>query len=117
MPYEKLGFTDDQEPDLEAKNLRHMEDGIATAQKTADEAKSAAATAQDTASGKADKSEIPDVSNFATKDEIPDVPDISGKADKSEIPDVSGFASQSALDDALSRIEALEATAGDDSGE
>ena len=47
---------------------------------------------------KADKTEIPDVSGFATKEELPD---ISGKADKSEIPDVSGFVLATAVTAAL----------------
>ncbi|WP_312979497.1 hypothetical protein [Corynebacterium sp.] len=57
-------------------------------------------------------SDIPDVSNLATKDEIPEVPDVSGKADKSEIPDVSGLASQSALDELAARVTALESGSG-----
>ena len=56
----------------------------------------------------ATKEEIPDISNLATKDEIPDIsnlaekseiPDISNLAEKSEIPDVSEFATRSELPD------------------
>lgn len=52
-----------------------------------------------------------DVVNFVTEDDLPEMPDISDKADRSEIPDVSGFATQSAVDALIARIEALETPA------
>jgi hypothetical protein len=45
----------------------------------------------------ATKADIPDVSTFATKDELPVVPDVSGFATKDDIPDVSGFATKDEL--------------------
>ena len=76
--------------------------------------------------GKADTADIPSTSGLATtaalnsglagKADKSEVPDISGKADKSEIPDVSGLATQADLNAAIGRIEALEAAAEPDEG-
>lgn len=69
---------------------------------------------------KADRTEIPDISDLATKREVEqkadksDIPDISGlatkseleeKADKSEIPDVSGFATKTELSNKADKSE------------
>lgn len=43
MAYEKLNWQDGKPPALNAKNLNHMDDGIAQAQQTADEAQQAIA--------------------------------------------------------------------------
>lgn len=54
------------------------------------------------------KTDIPDVSNFATKDEIPnldgyaktaDIPDVSGLATKAEIPSLEGYAKTTDIPD------------------
>ena len=66
---------------------------------TADSALSKAEEAQSTAeanskalSGKANKSEIPDISGLAKKTDIPVLPDLNSYALKSELPSLSGYA-------------------------
>lgn len=66
---------------------------------TAESALSTAEKAQSTAdanskalSGKANKSEIPDISGLAKKSDIPVLPDLNSYALKSELPSLSGYA-------------------------
>ena len=62
-----------------------------------------------------------DTSKFATKDELSgkadktDIPDVSGKADKSEIPDVSNFATKDEIPDVSQFVtqETVETMIGD----
>lgn len=98
--YEKINWQNGEAggTPTSAENFNRMDDGIATAQSTADAAQSAAAEAQRTAEGKADPSAIPDVSGFVTQSAIDSA--------------VSGLASQADLDAAVARIAAI-VNAGD----
>ncbi|MCJ7859272.1 hypothetical protein [Corynebacterium kalidii] len=106
--YEKINWQNGEAggTPTSAENFNRMDDGIATAQSTADAAQSAADAAQRTADSKADPGDIPDVTGFVTQADIDSA--VEGLAAASDIPDVSGLATQSDLDAALARIAVLE---------
>lgn len=98
MAYQKQEWVNgDTSKPVNATRLNHIEDGINTAQSTAD--------------GKADKSAIPDVSGFAKKSDIPAAPDLSGYAKKTDVPSIAGLAKQSDLTALAARVTALETPA------
>ena len=74
-------------------------DAVDAVKTTAENALNSAEKAQSTAdanskalSGKANKSEIPDISGLAKKSDIPVLPDLNSYALKSELPSLSGYA-------------------------
>ncbi|MGO1711590.1 hypothetical protein [Corynebacterium variabile] len=99
--YEKINWQNGEAggTPTSAENFNRMDDGIATAQSTAD-------AAQRTADSKADPGDIPDVTGFVTQADIDSA--VDGLAAAGDIPDVSGLATQTDLDAALARIAAIE---------